>query len=180
MAHCLTLNIIFILYFPSIHFLSNTWYLISDTRLLVESKKSSNFVNIFMRFSQLLSCYQKLDSKNFLLFQKVDHISSNKRLNCKMISAFEKKTNGLTKYSSTQWLADCITSSGFISLSGAKPSNAFSGLIKVLHFNFSLKFIHKGQRTLYNAHISAPECCETWQWPPADLRVSPSCVVIIS
>ena len=116
--------------------------MISDTRLLVERKKSSNFVNIFMRFSQLLSCYQKLDSKNFLLFQKVDHISSNKRLNCKMISAFEKKTNGLTKYSSTQWLADCITSSGFISLSGAKPSNAFSGLIKVLHFNFSSKFVH--------------------------------------
>lgn len=53
-----------------------------------------------------------------------------------MISAFEKKTNGLTKYSSTQWLADCVTVSGFISLSGAKPSNALSGLIKVLYFNF--------------------------------------------
>ena len=102
MAHCLTLNIIFILYFPSIHQNISVEYMISDTRLLVERKKSSNFVNIFMRFSQLLSCYQKLDSKNFLLFQKVDHISSNKRLNCKMISAFEKKTNGLTKYSSTQ------------------------------------------------------------------------------
>ena len=102
MAHCLTLNIIFTLYFPSIHYTISFKYMISDTRLLVERKKSSNFVNNFVCFSQLLSCYQKLDSKNFLLFQKADHISSNKRLNCKMISAFEKKTNGLTKYSSTQ------------------------------------------------------------------------------
>ena len=40
MAHCLKQNIIFISYFPSIHYKISVEYMISDTRLLVEKERN--------------------------------------------------------------------------------------------------------------------------------------------